>query len=150
MLKKILRKQNYVSSIVIDPQTYEVRLLDHQKEYLEKSTLSAGEKQILLLSIIWSIFKCSGRKVPFIYDTLLGRLDKTHKASILKDFIPNTGRQAIVLSTDTEIDELHYNLLKNHIAKEYMLDFDVEKNSTKIHNKYFPFKDREVKIWISD
>lgn len=146
MLKKILRKQNYVSSIVIDPQTYEVRLLDHQKEYLEKSTLSAGEKQILLLSIIWSIFKCSGRKVPFIYDTLLGRLDKTHKASILKDFIPNTGRQAIVLSTDTEIDELHYNLLKNHIAKEYMLDFDVEKNSTKIHNKYFPFKDREVKI----
>lgn len=146
MLKKILRKHNYVSSIVIDPQTYEVRLLDHQKEYLEKSTLSAGEKQILLLSIIWSIFKCSGRKVPFIYDTLLGRLDKTHKASILKDFIPNSGRQAIVLSTDTEIDEVHYNILKKHIAKEYMLDFDVEKNSTNIHTKYFPFKDREVKL----
>jgi DNA sulfur modification protein DndD len=146
MLKRILRKQNYVSSIVIDPQTYEVRLLDHNKEYLEKSTLSAGEKQILLLSIIWSIFKCSGRRVPFIFDTLLGRLDKTHKASILKEFIPNTGRQAIILSTDTEIDDVHYNILKEHISKEYMLDFSVEKNSTMIHNKYFPFKDREVKI----
>ncbi|KOF08739.1 hypothetical protein AC739_18655 [Planococcus glaciei] len=146
MLKKILRKQNYVSSIAIDPQTYEVRLLDHHKEYLEKSTLSAGEKQILLLSIIWSIFKCSGRRVPFIFDTLLGRLDKTHKASLLKDFIPNMGKQAIILSTDTEIDEVHYNILKEHIAQEYTLDFDVEKNSTNIYNKYFPFKDREVKI----
>lgn len=146
MLKRILRKHNYVSSIVIDPKTYEVRLLDQHKEYLEKTTLSAGEKQILLISIIWSIFKCSGRRVPFIFDTLLGRLDKTHKASVLKEFIPNTGRQAIILSTDTEIDETHYNILKEHIAKEYMLDFDMTKNSTTIHNKYFPFKDREVKI----
>lgn len=146
MLKRILRKQNYVSSIIIDPKTYEVKLLDHDKEYLEKATLSAGEKQILLISIIWSIFKCSGRKVPFIFDTLLGRLDKTHKASVLKEFIPNSGRQAIILSTDTEIDETHYNILKEHIAKEYMLDFDVTKNATKIHSAYFPFKDREVKI----
>ncbi|MBB5180258.1 DNA sulfur modification protein DndD [Planomicrobium koreense] len=146
MLKRILRKQNYVSSIIIDPKTYEVKLLDHDKEYLEKATLSAGEKQILLISIIWSIFKCSGRKVPFIFDTLLGRLDKTHKASVLKEFIPNSGRQAIILSTDTEIDETHYNILKEHIAKEYMLDFDVTKNATKIHSEYFPFKDREVKI----
>lgn len=146
MLKRILRKQNYVSSIIIDPKSYEVKLLDHDKEYLEKATLSAGEKQILLISLIWSIFKCSGRRVPFIFDTLLGRLDKTHKASVLKEFIPNTGRQAIILSTDTEIDETHYNILKEHIAKEYMLDFDVKKNATKIHSEYFPFKDREVKV----
>ncbi|WP_084243800.1 DNA sulfur modification protein DndD [Planomicrobium okeanokoites] len=146
MLKRILRKHNYVSSILIDSKTYEVKLLDNDKEFLEKSTLSAGEKQILLISLIWAIFKCSQRKVPFIFDTLLGRLDKTHKASVLREFIPNTGRQAIILSTDTEIDKTHYNILKEHIAQEYMLDFDVTKNATKIHSEYFPFKDREVKI----
>ena len=54
----------------------------HINNELEKRTLSAGEKQILLISIIWAIFQCSGRQVPFIFDTLLGRLDKTHKAAI--------------------------------------------------------------------
>ena len=144
MLRKILRKQNYVSSITIDSKTYEVNLLDSHKEYLEKSTLSSGEKQILIIAIIWAIFKCSGRRVPFIFDTLLGRLDKTHKASILRDFIPNTGEQAIILSTDTEIDEFHYNLLKDKLAKEYMLDFDVQNSSTNIYQEYFPFITQEV------
>jgi len=145
MLKKILRKQNYISSISIDPKTYEVYLLDTNKEYLEKNTLSSGEKQILLIAIIWAIFKCSGRRVPFIFDTLLGRLDKTHKASILRDFIPNTGKQAIILSTDTEIDEFHYNLLKEKLAKEYSLEFNVQTNATNIQSNYFPFTPQEVK-----
>ncbi|MDX5476218.1 MAG: DNA sulfur modification protein DndD [Bacillaceae bacterium] len=146
MLKRILRKHNYISSIKIDHETYNVLLLDSNNEQIEKATLSAGEKQILLISIIWAIFKCSGRKVPFIFDTLLGRLDKTHKASLLKEFIPNCGRQAIILSTDTEIDEDHYNILHQFIAKEYVLDFNVETKSTNILNQYFPFKGNEVRL----
>ncbi|MGD6943933.1 DNA sulfur modification protein DndD [Cytobacillus gottheilii] len=145
MLKRILRKHNYVASISINPETYDVMLLDSNKEPIEKTTLSAGEKQILLLSIIWAIFKCSGRKVPFIFDTLLGRLDKTHKAAIIREFIPNSGRQAIILSTDTEIDEEHFNILKESVAKEYMLDFNVERKETNIINQYFPFKAKEVR-----
>ncbi|WP_099353729.1 DNA sulfur modification protein DndD [Fredinandcohnia onubensis] len=146
MLKRIFRKHNYVSTIIIDPETYDVVLLDSQKDYIEKTTLSAGEKEILLISIIWAIFKCSGRKVPFIFDTLLGRLDKTHKAAVLKDFIPKCGKQAIILSTDTEIDEEHYRILENYIAKEYMLEFDVTKKETQIINNYFSFKQTEVSL----
>lgn len=146
MLKRILRKHNYVSSIIINHETYDVSLLDSHKEQIEKSTLSAGEKEILLISIIWAIFKCSGRKVPFIFDTLLGRLDKTHKTAILKEFIPYCGRQAIILSTDTEIDEEHYKLLKNNVAKEYMLEFNVERKETHILNQYFSFKQMELSI----
>lgn len=146
MLKKIFRKQNYISSIIIDHETYDVKLIGSQKDFIEKSTLSAGEKEILLISIIWAIFKCSGRKVPFIFDTLLGRLDKTHKAAVLKEFIPNCGRQAIILATDTEIDEIHYNILKPNIAKEYMLEFNVESKETRIINQYFPFKQMEMSL----
>ena len=146
MLKKIFRKQNYVSYINIDHGTYDVMLFDGQKEEIEKTTLSAGEKEILLISLIWAIFKCSGRKVPFIFDTLLGRLDKTHKTAVLTEFIPNCGRQAIILSTDTEIDEQHYRSLTNHVAKEYMLDFNVEKQQTRILNQYFSFNKMELSI----
>ncbi|CAK8585184.1 MULTISPECIES: DNA sulfur modification protein DndD [Priestia] len=146
MLKRILRKHNYISSIVIDHKTYDVSLLDSQKDYVEKSTLSAGEKEILLISIIWAIFKCSGRKVPFIFDTLLGRLDKTHKAAVLKEFIPNCGRQAIILSTDTEIDENNYKILEDSVTKEYMLEFNVERKETQILNQYFPFRQTGVNL----
>ncbi|USK86056.1 DNA sulfur modification protein DndD [Peribacillus asahii] len=140
MLKKIFRKQNYVSSILIDETTYDILLLDSNKEKIEKTTLSAGEKQILLISLIWAIFKSSGRKVPFIFDTLLGRLDKTHKAAVLHEFIPNCGEQAIILSTDSEIDTEHYDTLKAYVSKEYMLDFNVENKKTTIVDHYFPFR----------
>jgi len=140
MLKKIFRKQNYVSSILIDENTYDILLLDSNKEKIEKTTLSAGEKQILLISLIWAIFKSSGRKVPFIFDTLLGRLDKTHKAAVLHEFIPNCGEQAIILSTDSEIDTEHYDTLKAYVSKEYMLDFNVENKKTTIVDHYFPFR----------
>jgi DNA sulfur modification protein DndD len=145
MLNKLMRKKNYIASIKIDSVTFEVSLYDQNNENMSKSTLSAGEKEILLLSIIWAIFKCSGRNVPFIFDTLLGRLDRSHKQSILTHYIPNCGRQAIILSTDSEIDESTYQLLHNYTAKEYTLDFDVNKKETNILNDYFTFKELEVK-----
>ncbi|MEX3623297.1 DNA sulfur modification protein DndD [Viridibacillus arvi] len=140
MLKRILRKQNYVESIFINSSTYEVSLKDSHNNSIEKRTLSAGEKQILLISIIWAIFKISGRKVPFIFDTLLGRLDKTHKAAVLTEFIPSCGKQAIILATDSEIDEKHYELLTDHLTKEYRLEFDPITQETTVLDQYFSFK----------
>lgn len=146
MLRKIFRKQDYISYIDINHDTYNVMLFDQNKDEIEKTTLSAGEKEILLLSLIWAIFKCSGRKVPFIFDTLLGRLDKTHKAAVLTEFIPYFGDQVIILSTDTEIDDKHYDILKDHVSKEYMLDFNVNRKHTRILNTYFAFNKMELKL----
>ncbi|MRX73058.1 DNA sulfur modification protein DndD [Bacillus lacus] len=144
MLNKLMRKRNYIASMKIDSSTFEVSLFDQNKEAIEKSTLSAGEKEILLLSIIWAIFKCSGRNVPFIFDTLLGRLDRTHKTSILTHFIPNSGKQVIILSTDSEIDEYNYELLHSYTAREFTLNFDVNKKETIVVPNYFTFKSLEV------
>lgn len=139
MLKKIFRKENYISSLIIDPDTFELTLKNVKGQPIEKKTISAGEKQILLISIIWAIFKISEKKVPFIFDTLLGRLDKTHKAAILSEFIPDCGTQAIVLSTDSEIDEEHYHIINPTIAHSYRLEFNSELQETAIHKGYFSF-----------
>jgi DNA sulfur modification protein DndD len=146
MLKSMLRKHNYIYSIRIDPETFDVLLFDENRERIEKSTLSAGEKQILLLSIIWAIFKCSGRRVPFIFDTLLGRLDKIHKESILKELIPVCGEQVIILSTDTEIDKHHYEIITSHLAKEYTLLFNVTDKTTSVEDHYFSLNSTELSI----
>src|SRR5690606_22388403 len=55
LFKKILRKQNYITKIVIDPNSFEIKLFDFQNEYIDRRTLSAGEKEILLISIIWAV-----------------------------------------------------------------------------------------------
>lgn len=139
MLQRIFRKENYVTSIQIDPKTYEVTLKDASENPIEKRTLSAGEKQILLISIIWAIFTTSNKQLPFIFDTLLGRLDKTHKAAVLTEFIPQSGSQAIILSTDSEIDEEHFELLSPFVSHAYRLEFDTNTQQTSINNGYFVF-----------
>lgn len=147
MLNKLLRKKNYIHSIYINPETFEVDLLDVENRTLNKLTLSSGEKQMLLIALIWAVFKCSGREVPFIFDTLLGRLDKDHKKAILTDFIPLAGTQSIILSTDSEIDAEYFEILSQHLAKEYTLNFDVTDQATTILHEYLPMlTEGEVKI----
>lgn len=138
MLNQLLRKKDYISSVKIDPQTFDVQLEGNDELIINKTTLSSGEKQMLLISLVWAMFKSSDKELPFIFDTLLGRLDKDHKRAILTKFIPKAGTQAIVLSTDSEIDKEYYDLLAPYIAKEYTLLFSVDTNSTTLLHDYLP------------
>ncbi|MBR7553628.1 DNA sulfur modification protein DndD [Allobacillus sp. GCM10007491] len=136
MLKRLMRKQNYISHLSISHEDYEIYVYNQSMEEHNINNLSAGEKEIILLSIIWAMFKASGRRVPFIYDTLLGRLDKKHKATVLSELLPSSGEQTLVLSTDTEIDEKHYNLVEPYLSQAYTLDFNNETQSVTIHDEY--------------
>ncbi|WP_085524479.1 DNA sulfur modification protein DndD [Tuberibacillus sp. Marseille-P3662] len=137
MLKQLMRKSNYITSIKIEPVDFDITLYDINQELIKMGNLSAGEKEILLLSLIWAMFKSSGRRVPFIFDTLLGRLDQTHKSSVLSELIPSCGEQVLILSTDTEIDQEHYKTLKPYLAHEYTLNFDSVSQEVNIESEYF-------------
>lgn len=78
--------------------------------------------------------------MPFIFDTLLGRLDQDHRYNILKHLLPNFGEQVLVLSTDSEISKDYYNVLKPAISKEYSLQFDNERLETQVTETYFEFE----------
>lgn len=128
----LFRKADYITSLTINPETFDITLRDAKQQVLDKEMLSAGEKQMLLLAIIWAIFSCSGRQVPFVFDTLLSRLDQTHKAILLQHFIPYMGKQTILLATDSEMNEADYALLQPHIAQHYTLHFMVAEQRTTI------------------
>lgn len=147
MISQLIRKEDFLQKITIDPNTFEVTLLSPQKEEIDQKTISAGEKELLLLSIIWAMFTASGRRMPFVFDTLLGRLDKTHKERLLTKLIPICGEQVIILSTDSEIDRNNFELIKPYLEKTYTLDYDKEHRKVNLQkNKYFNFDVLELSI----
>jgi DNA sulfur modification protein DndD len=131
------RKDDAVKSISIDPDSFRVTLLDSQDHHLEMKELSAGEKQILAVSILWALASTSGRLLPVVIDTPLGRLDSSHRDNLIENYFPQASHQVIILSTDTEVDKSLYDKLAPHIANIYHLDYDKKAKRTESRSGYF-------------
>ncbi|WP_059104437.1 DNA sulfur modification protein DndD [Shouchella shacheensis] len=139
ILNALMRKKDYVSSILIHPETFEISLYNRNHVEVPKEHLSSGEKQILLLSIILAMLKCSGVKFPFIFDTLLGRLDVEHRETVLSKLIPNCSEQVMILSTNSEIDLHLYPIIEPLVAKEYTLNFAPTDETISIEHGFFHY-----------
>ena len=98
---------------------------------------SKGEKQIYILSLVWALIKSSGVEIPFVIDTPYARIDETHRDSLTTKYLPNVSKQVIILSTNEEIDQKSYNIMKDYICNEYLLEFLDKERKTKVHNGYF-------------
>jgi DNA sulfur modification protein DndD len=131
------RKRMLVKEVHIDPERFTVTLYGENRTPLPKSDLSAGEKQLYAVALLWALRSVSGRALPIIMDTPLGRLDSDHREAMLINFFPHAAHQTIVLSTDTEIAPELYELLKPSISHTYRLDFDEEQGYTKVETGYF-------------
>lgn len=104
---------------------------------IDLSRLSKGERQIFILSMYWAIIELSGKDIPFIIDTPYARIDAGHRKEISEKFFPNISKQVIILSTDEEINEEYYGILKPYIAKEFLLVNDEAQNRTSVEQHYF-------------
>lgn len=104
---------------------------------IELGRLSKGERQIFILALYWAIIEISGQNIPFIIDTPYARIDANHRREISEKFFPNISDQVIILSTDEEINEEYYKIIKPYISKEYLLINDENENRTTIENNYF-------------
>lgn len=104
---------------------------------IDLGRLSKGERQIFILSLYWAIIEMSGKDIPFVIDTPYARIDANHREEISKEFFPKISKQVLILSTDEEINEKYYRILKPNIAREYLLINDENQNRTSVENKYF-------------
>lgn len=104
---------------------------------IELSRLSKGERQIFILALYWAIIEVSGQNIPFVIDTPYARIDANHRREISEKFFPNISSQVIILSTDEEINEEYYHIIKPYVSKEYLLINDENENKTSIENHYF-------------
>ncbi len=133
----MMQKQGMIQGIEINPDTLDIHLIDYNNKELRKEQLSAGEKQLFAISIIWGLAQSSGYDMPVIVDTPLGRLDSYHRTNFVERYLPNAGNQVIVLSTDEEINGRYYDMLKDDIRAVFTLSYDEETRSTSIHKGYF-------------
>jgi DNA sulfur modification protein DndD len=135
----ITRKPKMFERIEISPEDYRLSLFDHEGNQVPTHQLSAGERQLLAVSILWGLSRASGRSLPAIIDTPLGRLDGQHRQKLVKNYFPKASNQVILLSTDREIDaELHAKL-RRVTTHEYLIEYSEEEQSSEIHPGYFTF-----------
>ncbi|MGV9141784.1 MAG: DNA sulfur modification protein DndD [Promethearchaeota archaeon] len=131
---KLSNKNDMVKEIKINSNDFTTSLIDYSGNIVNKENISAGEKEIYALAVLWGLSKISQRKFPLVVDSLLARLDSGHVDKVVENFFPNSGEQVIILAHDREIDQESYHRLLPYISKEFKLSLDEE---NKIHEGYF-------------
>ncbi len=119
-LSELWHKTDRLTGVEVSFSDRRIALLDAMGE-LRKHDLSAGEKQLFAIAFIYALARLSGRLMPFVIDTPLGRLDHQHRRRFVSEFLPTASHQVILLSTDTEIVGSLYRDIKGLLANHYEL-----------------------------
>ena len=133
----MVQKDSIIQGILIDPDTLDIKLIDYNGNELLKDQLSAGEKQLFAVSIIWGLAQSSGYDMPVIIDTPLGRLDSQHRKNFVERYLPFASKQVIVLSTDEEVNGKYWDLIKPNVNAVYTLVYDEAQHGSSIQSGYF-------------
>lgn len=135
--KKILGKKNLIDRIEMDAETLDYHYIDVNGNEVMKSGLSAGEKQLMVIAMLWALAECSNKMLPVIIDTPLARLDSLHRKALIERYFPNASSQTVILSTDSEIDSNYYNIIKPFVSNEFTLVYDENKKRSYVRTGYF-------------
>lgn len=136
--KRLADKKNLIEHIEMDENTLNLLYYNYDGNIVPKDSLSAGEKQLMVIALLWALGICSKKRLPVIIDTPLSRLDSNHRTALIKTYFPHASDQTIILSTDSEIDQHYYDLMKENVDDEYTLVYDDLSKSSSIISGYFP------------
>ncbi|MDE0084278.1 MAG: DNA sulfur modification protein DndD [Candidatus Poribacteria bacterium] len=130
-------KPDRIRRVELNPKTFAVTLHDTHNRPLLKEELSAGEKQIYTTALLWALAKTSGKALPMILDTPLGRLDSSHRQLLVERYFPYASHQVVLLSTDTEVEGDLHSLLEPLISHTFYLAYQRAEGLTTIQEGYF-------------
>lgn len=137
MYKMLSSKSGLIKDLEINDKTYEIIIRDKSGHEMKKSGLSAGEKEVFALSLLWGLAQTSQLNLPIIIDTPLSRLDSIHRDNIVNHYFPNAANQVIILSTDTEVDSNYFKNLEPHLTGAARLEFSQNNEITTVKEGYF-------------
>ena len=135
--KMLASKKSLISRIKMDPVSLDMIYLNEKEDEVPRKSLSAGEKQMMVIALLWALAICSKKRLPVIIDTPLSRLDSLHRQAMVSVYFPNASDQTIILSTDSEVDLKTYEMIKENVGDEFTLNYDEKTKSTSIKVGYF-------------
>jgi len=137
MYRRLASKGDRIGRVTIDRNAYGILIEAPDGSAIERRSLSAGEKEVFAISLLWGLARCAQVKLPVVIDTPLSRLDSLHRDRIVSDYLPYASHQVIVLSTDTEVDRAYYRRLTPHVAHAMRLELSAETGTTTVREGYF-------------
>lgn len=140
----LMRKRSLVRDVRIDPRDFTVHLEGANGAEIPAARLSAGERQLLAVALLWGIVRVAGKAIPMVIDTPLGRLDSVHRERLVDRYFPEASQQVLLLSTDEEINEPLYQKLAPRISATYLLEHNNDNNTTSVKPGYW--WDREPNV----
>ncbi len=142
MWNRLSHKTMFVKDIKVLPDSnFEVKLYDTFDNEIDKTKMSAGEREIYAISLLWALVQVSGKKLPIIIDTPFGRLDSMHRKNLVQYYFPKASHQVILLSQDEEIVNDYYRILQPCISNEFAI---INKGAESIIEEGYPFKYNEL------
>jgi len=137
LFNQLSRKRQLLRAITIDAESFAFTLQRGPDDIIRRDQLSAGERQLFAIALLWGLARVSGRPLPVIVDTPLGRLDSAHRSNLVNRYFPFASHQVILLSTDTEVDQRYFKELMPSIAQAYRLQYDEGTGGTSVERGYF-------------
>jgi DNA sulfur modification protein DndD len=131
------RKKDLNLHFEIQPSDFSLHIIMDNGHEMASSKLSAGERQLLSVAILWALAKSSGKTLPTVIDTPLGRLDGPHRQKLIKNYFPVASSQVLIFSTDEEVNDKYYKTLKPYISAEYKINYDEKTQSSSFEEGYF-------------
>ena len=135
-IRRLFHKKDFATAISIDRDTFKVTMF-RNGTVVNKDTMSPGEQQMYTTAIMWGIATTSGRRLPFMIDTPLARLDDGHRKNLVHGFYPDAAHQTLIFSTDTEIVGEHYEGLYPHLSHSALITYDTEHGTARCCEGYF-------------
>lgn len=133
----IVAKQHLIEHIEIESDSLSFAFFDGHGISVSRASLSAGEKQLLIIAMLWALAICSKKEFPVIVDTPLARLDSAHRESLIRNYFPQASKQMVLLSTDAEVYGKYYDMIKPFVDHEITLAYDEETRKSYVVSGYF-------------
>ncbi|RAL69807.1 DNA sulfur modification protein DndD [Dehalococcoides mccartyi] len=134
----LCHKSRLLSRITIDLDDYSLSLYSTNDKKIFLSDLSAGERQLYVISLLWALRQVSEKDIPLFVDTPVAKLDELHGWQLMHDFFPRVSNQVILFAHTKEMDNGLLQEAAFYTARRYKLDFDDTRKRTQVQCEESP------------
>lgn len=115
----LVTRKSLVHDVIVDPNSFQLKLMGKEGREITPFELSAGERQLFAISMLWALGRTSGRELPMIIDTPLSRLDRKHRTNLMANYVPRSSAQVVMLCTDTELTPDLSKIISPYVSRRF-------------------------------